>query len=166
MHPPKPPVGAAHAAGLAKLRLQRCVMTSRRSSLAFFSLAKNLQFFRMRFGTHFLRILDGFCSRKPPKMVPKLVRKQILERTRCWVTFLHDFYMFFALFSINFLHAFLQGLLAFFPDFLHFLKTAEVHFGATLSSILRFGRVSTRERFSKRFAKIREKHHDFYLQNS
>ena len=91
-----------------------------------------------------------------PKMVPKLVWNRVLERTWCCSTFLHDFCMFFVLFSINFLDAFLLGLLAFFPEFLDFLKTAEVHFGVTSSRILRFGRVSTRERFSKRFAKMRK----------
>ena len=113
----------------------------------------------------FFAMLGGFCSRNPPKMVPKLVRNRVLERSWWCITFLHDFCMFFALFSINFLSAFLLGLLAVFPDFLYFLKTAEVHFGVTSSRILRFGRVSTRERFSKRFAKIRENHYDLYLQN-
>ena len=133
--------------------------------MAFFSHAKNLQFFRMRFGNPFLRFRVDFTSRNPPKMVPKLVRKRVLERTWCCSTLLHDFCMFFALFSINFLDAFLLGLLAFFPDFLYFLKTAEVHFGVTSSRILRSGWVSTRERFSKRFAKIHENRYDFYLQN-
>ena len=113
----------------------------------------------------FFANLGGFWCRNPPKMVPKLVRNRVLERTWCCSTFLHDFCMFFVLFSINFLDAFLLGLLAFFPDFLYFLKTAEVHFGVTSSRILRSGRVSTRERFSKRFAKIRENRYDFYLQN-
>ena len=113
----------------------------------------------------FFAILGGFWCRNPPKMEPKVVRKRVFERTRCCSTFLHDCGMFCALFAINFLDAFLLGLLAFFPDFLYFLKTAEVHFGVTSSRILRSGRVSTRERFSKLFAKIRENRYVFFLQN-
>ena len=112
-----------------------------------------------------LAILAGFWCRNPPKMVPKLDRKRVFERTRCCSTFLHDFCMFCVLFPINFLDAFLLGLLAFFPDFLYFLKTAEVHFGVTSSRILRSGRVSTRERFSNRFAKIHANRYEKYLQH-
>ena len=113
----------------------------------------------------FFAILGGFWCRNPPKKVPKLVRNRVLERTWCCITFLHDFCMFFTLFSINLLDVFLHGLLALFLDFLYFLKTAEVHFGVTSSRILRSCRVSARERFSKLFAKIRENRYDFYLQN-
>ena len=40
-----------------------------------------------------------------------------------------------------------------------------VNFGVTSSRILRLGRVATRERFSKRFANIRDNRYHFCLQN-
>ena len=152
MHPPKPPGGAAHAAGLP----QSTSVNPRFSTFSVFFACQKSAVFSHALWHRFFAILGGFWCRNPPKMEPKVVRKRVLERTRCCSTFLHDFCMFFALFSINFLHAFLRRLLAFFPDFLHFLKTAEVHFGVTSSRILRSCRVSARERFSMRFAKIRE----------
>ena len=100
-------------------------------------------------------------SQNGPKIGPKASFAANLVLQHFSACFFHVF----GFFSINFLDAFLLGLLAFFPDFLHFLKTAEVHFGVTSSRILRSGRVSTRERFSKLFAKIRENRYDFYLQN-